>query len=230
MAAYNSHQKATTRPEEPTPLGEIRNNGRVIGQVDTYRRITTGPKLATQEPSRRKSSRSGRGVTATSRITYKEWMTLPVETLVERRLLSMSLKQLELRCTNNTVHYVLNHEHSKDTLLNSNELRRILGKTPKFLPTPRILKPKNVAADCDIFNTRLIKTFRRFLCQDFIDQAKASSAMAGILQWKPAQFPYTSDYYSRYPQEFFDVSKPSGSFWTQHQKKCPQLKFFYSIF
>ena len=191
-----------------------------------------GPRqtLETQRPSRRKSSRSGRGVTATSRITYNEWMTLPVETLVERRLLSMSLRQLELRCTNNTVHYVLNNEHSKDMLLNSNDLRRILGKTPKFLPTPRILKPANVAADCDIFNTRLIKTFKRFLCQDFINQAKASSATAGILQWKPAQFPYTSDYYSRYTQEFFDVSKPSGSFWKQHQSKCPQLQKFTASF
>jgi hypothetical protein len=94
----------------------------------------------------------------------------------------MSLKQLELRCTNNTVHYVLNKEHSKDVLLNSNDLRRILGKTPKFLPTPSYLKPTNVAGDCDRFNARLIKTFRRFVRQDFISQAKANSAKAGILQ------------------------------------------------
>ena len=67
---------------------------------------------------RRKSSRSRRGVTAISRITYEEWKTLSVEKLLERRILSMSLKQLELRCTSNTVHYVLNEEDSKDQLLN----------------------------------------------------------------------------------------------------------------
>ena len=157
-------------------------------------------------------------------------MTLPVETLVERRLLNMSLKQLELRCRNNTVHYVLNEEHSKDALLNSNELRQILGKTPKFLPTPGKLKPMNVARDCDKFNTRLIKTFKRFIHRDFISQANANSASNGIVQWKPAEFPYTTDYYARYTQEFFDVSKPSGSFWRSHQALCPQLAKFTTSF
>ena len=157
-------------------------------------------------------------------------MTLPVETLVERRLLNMSLKQLELRCRNNTVHYVLNEEHSKDALLNSNELRQILGKTPKFLPTPGKLKPMNVARDCDQFNTRLIKTFKRFIHRDFISQANANSASNGIVQWKPAEFPYTTDYYARYTQEFFDVSKPSGSFWRSHQALCPQLAKFTTSF
>ena len=50
-------------------------------------------------------------------------MTLPLDTLVERKFLGMSLQQLELRCTSNTVHYVLNQEHAKDALLTSNELR-----------------------------------------------------------------------------------------------------------
>ena len=102
---------------------------------------------------------------------------------------------------------MLNEEHPKDALLNSNELRQILGKTPKFLPTPSNLKPANIAGDCDRFNTRLIKTFKRFVNQDFISQAKASSALAGIVQWRPAQFPYTMDYYDQYTKAFFDVSK-----------------------
>ena len=41
----------------------------------------------------------------------------------------MTLKQLELKCTSNTVHFVLNEEHSKDALLNSNEVRQLLGRT-----------------------------------------------------------------------------------------------------
>jgi hypothetical protein len=60
------------------------------------------------------------------------------------------LQQLELRCTSNTVHYVLNEEHAKDTLLISSELKRVLSKTPKFRPTPNKIKPRTVAADCDI--------------------------------------------------------------------------------
>ena len=41
----------------------------------------------------------------------------------------MSLKQLELRCTSNTVHYVLNQEHTEDQLFNSNQLKK--GATSK---------------------------------------------------------------------------------------------------
>ena len=95
----------------------------------------------------RSGSRPGQGVNSASRITYDEWKTLPVETLVRRRLLSMTLKQLELRCTSNTVHFMLNEEHSKDALLNSNEVWQLLGRTPRFIPTlytygwmPRILQ------------------------------------------------------------------------------------------
>ena len=54
--------------------------------------------------------------------------------------------------------------------------------------------------------------------------------MAGIIQWKPAQFPYTADYYARYTSEFFDVSKPSGFFWRSHQALCPQLDKFTASF
>jgi hypothetical protein len=71
----------------------------------------------------------------------------------------MSLKQLELRCTSNTAHCVLNEEHTEDPLLNSNELKRVLSKTRKFRPTPSIIKPKNTAMDCDLFGYRIIKTF-----------------------------------------------------------------------
>ena len=53
--------------------------------------------------------------------------------LVERRLLNMSLTQLELWCTNGTVNYVLNENDSMDPLLTSNEVQQLLCKTPKFL-------------------------------------------------------------------------------------------------
>jgi hypothetical protein len=55
-----------------------------------------------------------------ARSTYREWMTLPLDTLVERKFLGMSLQQLELRRTSNIVHYVLNQEHTEDTLLTIN--------------------------------------------------------------------------------------------------------------
>jgi hypothetical protein len=93
--------------------------------------------------------------------------TLPLETLVERKFLGMSLQQLEFRCTSNTVHYALNEEHAEDTLLISNELKPVLSKTPKIRPTPNKIKPRTVAVDCDIFGHRLIKTFK-FVSKDFI--------------------------------------------------------------
>ena len=76
----------------------------------------------------RSGSRPGQGVNNAARITYDEWQTLPVETLVRRQLLSMSLKQVKFRCTSNTVHFVLNEEHSKNALLNSNDVRQLLGE------------------------------------------------------------------------------------------------------
>ena len=91
-------------------------------------------------------------------------MTLPLETLVERKFLGMSLQQLELRYTNNTVHYVLNKEHAKDAPLTSNELRRVLSKTPKFHPTPNIIKPKRVASDCNVLGNPIIKTCNGLFC------------------------------------------------------------------
>lgn len=149
---------------------------------------------------------------------------------MERRLLNMTLEQLERRCISNTVHYVLNQEHSKDPLLNSNELRTLLSKTPKFLPTPKALKPRSVAEDCDLFGYRLIKTFNRFVCKDYISRARANADAAGIVPWKPKQFPYTADVYSKYNQDYFDVSKPSGFVWKNNCNACPGLKEFIISF
>jgi hypothetical protein len=93
---------------------------------------------------------TGKGITSNARITRRDWMTLPLDTLVERKFLGMSLQQLELRCTSNPVHYLLNQEHAEDDMLTSNELIRVLSKTPKFRPTPHIVKPKTVASDRDV--------------------------------------------------------------------------------
>jgi hypothetical protein len=151
-------------------------------------------------------------------------MTLPLDTLVERKFLGMSLQQLELRCTSNTVHYVLNQEHAKDALLTSNELRRVLSKTPKFRPTPHIVKPKTVASDCDVLGFRIIKTFNRFVCKDFIERAKVNSKLAGIIPWKPKQFPHSKDYYATHNRDYFDTSKPSGYVWRTNSAVCPGLE------
>ena len=153
-----------------------------------------------------------------------------METLVERRLLDTSLTQLELRCSNNTVHYVLNNEDLKDPLLNSNELKRLLSKTPKFIPTPNRIKPKNVEKDCDLFGYRLIKTFNRFVCKDYISKANANARSAGVVDWKPNQFPYSRDFYAEYNKGFFDISKPSGTVWKENQTACPRLPTFIESF
>ena len=157
-------------------------------------------------------------------------MTLSVETLVERRLLDMTLKQLELRCTNNTVHFVLNQTHATDPLLTSNDLKRILSKTPKFRPTPKPLRPSTVEKDCNLFGHRLIKTFNRFVYKDLINRAKLNSKNAGIHTWKPKQFPHSMDFYDKFNQEYFDTSKGSGYTWKKHNAKCPGLQDFIKNF
>ena len=149
-----------------------------------------------------------------------------METLVERKLLGMSLQQLELRCTSNTVHYVLNEEDSKDPLLISNELKKVLSKTPKFRPTPNVVKSSTIAKECDLFGYRLIKTFTRFVCKEFIEQAKYSSKLAGIIPWKLKEFPHNMDYYALYNQKYFDLSKPFGYIWRLHHEMCPGFERF----
>ena len=84
-------------------------------------------------------------------ITCEEWETLPIEKLVQQTILNMTAKQLELRHLNNTIYYVLNQEHRSDPLLTSNDVARLLGKTPKFIPTPKKLTPESVARDCDLY-------------------------------------------------------------------------------
>ena len=142
----------------------------------------------------------------------------------------MPLTQLELRCVNSTVHYVLNQEDLKDPLLTSNEVRQLLSKTPKFLPTPKCIQPNNVMKDCDLFGYRLIKTFNRFICKDYISKAHANAKAAGIVDWKPNQFPYCMDYYAEYTKGFFDVTKPSGTVWKTNQQACPRLQKFIESF
>ena len=130
----------TWKPREPRQRPKLRRRAQTARPTTTAteRGASAGPAPIPERRRKRKrsGSRPGKGLTQTSRIKDEEWTTLPVETLVERRLLGMSLKQLELRCTSNTVHYVLNKEHTEDQLLNSNELKKVLSKTPKFRPTP----------------------------------------------------------------------------------------------
>jgi hypothetical protein len=136
----------------------------------------------------RVTAREGKNENA--RITRQDWMTLPLDTLVEHKFFGMSLQQSELRCTSNTVHYVLNQEQAEDALLTYNELRRVLSKTPKFRPTPHIIKPKTVASDRHVLGFRIIMTLNHFVCKDFIERAKVHSKLARIV---PKQFPHSKD-------------------------------------
>ena len=148
----------TTRrpPTETRPGTDRRQRSATARRKEAAKRRATAPALESERPRWRSGSRPRKGILNNARITRRNWMTLPLETLVERKFLGMSLQQLELRCTSNTVHYVLNEEHAEDTLLISNELKRVLSKTPTFRPTPNKIKPKTVAGDYDIFCHRLI--------------------------------------------------------------------------
>jgi len=79
-----------------------------------------------------------------SKIASHEWLTLPMKDLVTRTILGRTLGQLEFRRINNNVHYVLNKEHASDPLLTSPEVKRLLGCTPKFIPTPKRKSSKDL--------------------------------------------------------------------------------------
>ena len=142
----------------------------------------------------------------------------------------MTPAQLELRRSLNTVHYVLNKEHQVDPLLTCNQVRMVLGYTPKFIPTPRRTTTKDVARYCDVLGYRLTKTFNRFISLNFIQQARENSLAAGIIPWTPEQYPYSDAYYGGFIRDYFDVKKPSGWFWRTHRDKCPGLQNFITSF
>ena len=78
---------------------------------------------------------------------------------MKRRLLSTTLKQLELRSSSQMYQeHCPNEKHFKDAQLNSNEVRQLLGRTQCCIPTPKRMDAADIPRDCDIFRYRLIKT------------------------------------------------------------------------
>ena len=49
---------------------------------------------------------------------------------------------------------MLNEEHSKDALLNFNEVQQLMGSTSRFVPNPKRVDAADIAGDCDIFGYR----------------------------------------------------------------------------
>jgi hypothetical protein len=145
----------------------------------------------------------------------------------------MTQKQYEIRYYSNNVHYVLNKEHQKDPLLTSNDVRRLLSKTPHFIPTPRKISRATVADDCYKFGYCLVKAFDRYVRKDNILKAKDTAAKFGLVQWTPKQFPFPRGYYNGFVTKFFqtplDLNHP-GRLWRDNCDKCPDLPHFITIF
>lgn len=148
-------------------------------------------------------------------------------------LMRMTPKQYQLRCYSNKVHYVLNKEHQKDPLLTSNDVRRLLSKTPRFIPAPRKISGTAVADDCYKFGYRLVKAFDRFVRKDNIRVARDTAADFGFVQWTPKQFPFPRGYYKDFVTKFFqtplDLNHP-GLLWRDNWDKCPDLPRFITTF
>jgi hypothetical protein len=112
----------------------------------------------------------------------------------------------------------------------SNTLKRVLSKTLKFRPTPNIIEPKIVFRNCDLFGHSLIKTFNRFVCKEYIKQAKINFKLAGIRPWKRQQFPHSTDYYADFNQDYFDTTKPAGFCLVSSRRAMPWTAKLHRIF
>jgi hypothetical protein len=66
---------------------------------------------------------------------------------------------------------------------------------------------------------RLIKTFNRFVCKEFIQHAKVNSDAAGIIKWKP----HSPDFYAKHNACFFNASEASGFIWRNNADIYPEL-------
>jgi hypothetical protein len=122
---------------------------------------------------------------------------------------------------------------SKDPLLTSNDVRRLLSKTPCFIPAPRKISGTAVADDCYKFGYSLVKAFDRFVRKDNIWVARDTAADFGFVQWTPKQFPFPRGYYKDFVTRFFqtplDLNHP-GSLWRDNWDKCPDLPQFITMF
>ena len=125
----------------------------------------------------------------------------------------MTLKQLELRCISNTVHFVLNAEHSKDALLNSKEVREQLGQNPHTISTPKWVDAEDVARDCDIFGCWLMNAFNKLVCRKYIQHSKNCNDYLSKLAHHSGNlnsFHIVWIFMAKYNQKYFEVTKPSG--------------------
>jgi hypothetical protein len=53
---------------------------------------------------------------------------------------------------------------------------------------------------------------------------------AGIIKWKPKQFPHSPDFYAKYNAGFFIASEASGFIWRNIAHKCSELKNYIASF
>lgn len=121
---------------------------------------------------------------------------------------------------------MLNETHQQCPTLAAISTRTLLARTPKFIPVPKPIAPRQIAQDCNLFGYRLVKTFNRFVFSSYIQQCKDAARRIGILDWKPLQFPHKPSYYQTYLDHYFDTKRPAGFAWKQNQHICPILPNF----
>ena len=101
----------------------------------------------------------------TIHIPQAELLEKDLDELVGEVLSRMTPEQIELRCTHNKVHFVLSDQDSLDPIWSKPKNMILLGKDPKFTPTPSSLREKDVCSSFAIaeMNFRLVRAFERFV-------------------------------------------------------------------
>lgn len=135
-------------------------------------------------------------------------------------LMRMTPRQLETRCTNNKVHFVLNAQQKENSFWTQPATLSLLGKGPKFIPKANTLSMKEVLGACAKLNFRLVRAFERFIRRDEHKRKEAMQHDAGIQPWNPIRRSLTVEYCQAYVKQFFRA-EDAGGVWQGNQFLSP---------
>ena len=142
------------------------------------------------------------------------------EQLVEDIIMRMTPQQLEARCTNNKVHFVLNEAERKNPIWSQAGTISLLGKGPKFILKAKSLSSTEAREAGDKLKYRLVRAFSRYVYKEEYRRKEEAQRNAGIQPWRPRQNYMTPEFCRSYVHDFFLCAEGRGA-WMYNQHLSP---------
>ena len=118
---------------------------------------------------------------------------------------------------------MLSDQDSLDPIWSKPETMTLLGKGPKFTPTPSSLREADVSFAIAEMNFRLVRAFERFVNKTELERKDAVRRDAGIQDWLPKRRKRSEEECRSYVQDFFNGAREFSS-WRNNQGLVPSLR------